>query len=195
MYVQFDHLSDSKKGELIGHTIGKYGVDVFAGGFVIGGAIKGGKVVVNGASAYRKLKNVNRVYNLEAMAASNANKGKIIADSLKHAASRESYFKTVKYNFDAHNKHVIGHNDYKEFRSIWEHPDPEGLLRKFAGKGIPHRGEPGLPNYKEAVNFEEHVGVWKDKAGKQALSTTRGTIHYSNKGAHIVPSDPNPHNK
>jgi tetratricopeptide (TPR) repeat protein len=195
LYNQFDHLNDNEKGELIGYTIGKYGVDIFAGGMVVGGAIKGGKVLVNGASAYRKLKNANRACNLEAMAISSANKEKVVAESLKHAAERDAYFKNVKYNFDAHNKHVAGHNDYKEFRSVWEHPDPEGLLKKFAGKGIPHRGEPGLPNYKEAVNFGEHVGIWKDKAGKQFLPTTRGTIHYSNKGAHIVPSHPNPYNK
>ena len=112
LYHQFDHLSDSEKGELIGHTIGKYGVEIFAGGFVIGGAIKGGKVLVNGASAYRKLKNVNRACNLEAMTISSANKEKIVAESLKHAAARENYFKNVKIHWDKQNKHIIGKHNF-----------------------------------------------------------------------------------
>ncbi len=97
LYNRFDHLSDSEKGELIGYMIGKYGVDIFAGGFVIGGAIKGGKILVNGASAYRKLKNVNRACNLEAMTVSSANKEKIVAESLKHAAEEKIILKMLEF--------------------------------------------------------------------------------------------------
>lgn len=198
LYERFDQLSETEKGELIGHAIGKYGVEILAGsltGVAAGEAmVKGSQLLVKANAAFRNLRNANRACTLETMAISHTNKEKVVSSALQHAAARESYFKTVKYNFDAHNKHVLGHNDYQEFRSIWEHPDPEGLLRKFAGKGIPHRGEPGLPNYKEVVDFGDRIGIWRDKAGKQALPTTRGTIHYSNKGAHIVPSHPNPNN-
>jgi hypothetical protein len=94
LYEQFDHLSDSEKGELIGHAIGKYGVDIFAGGFVVGGAIIG-------------------------------------------------------------------------------------------GKGHPERGILGQPGYKETVDFGEYIGMWKSEDGTMSLPTTRGTIHYGKKGAHI----------
>lgn len=199
LYGRFDQLSEAEKGELIGHSIGKYGVDILAGsltGTAAGTAVvKGNQLLVKGNAAFRDLRNANRACTLEIMVVSNANKETVVSSALQHAAHREAFFKNIRYNFDAHNKHILGHNDYHEFRSVWEHPDPEGLLRKFACKGIPHRGEPGLPNYKEAVDFREHIGIWKDKSGTQALPTTRGTIHYSNKGAHIVPSHPSPKNK
>ena len=191
LYSQFDQLSDSEKGELIGHTIGKYGVEIFAGGFVVGRAIKGGKALVNGASAYRKLKNVNRACNLEAMAVSSANKEKIVAESLKHAAERETYFKNVKLECDKQNKHIIGKHNYEPGKSIFEHTDPESLIKNFAGKGKPMNKEvPGNPNYKELVDFGEHIGIWKDQDGLLALPTTKGHIHYSKKGAHIIPAHP-----
>lgn len=47
-----------------------------------------------------------------------------------------------------------------------------------------------MAGFKESVDFGEHIGIWKSKDQLQMLPTTRGTIHYSNKGAHIVPSKP-----
>lgn len=32
LYERFDSLNDSERGELIGFAIGKYGIDLFAGG-------------------------------------------------------------------------------------------------------------------------------------------------------------------
>jgi tetratricopeptide (TPR) repeat protein len=181
LYENYNQLSDSQKGELIGYAIGKNGVDIFAGG-----------AVLKGVSAYRNLKNVNRLCNLEAMTISSVNKEAIVASSLKHAAHREAYFKNVKYNFDSHNKHIVGHHYYDGTKSIWEHPDPERLLKNFSGKGRPIKGVSGEAGYKETVNFGEHIGIWKDEGGLFNLPTTRGTIHYGKKGAHIVPAHPNP---
>ncbi len=126
------------------------------------------------------------------MAISNVNKEAIVASSLKHASEREAFFKKVKYNYDSHNKHIFGHNDYDGVRSIWNHKDPEGLLRRYAGTGRVERGNPGMPGYKESVDFQEYIGIWKDLEGKIELPTTRGIIHYGKKGAHIVPANPNP---
>ena len=181
LYERFDQLNDSEKGELIGYTVGKYGVDLFAG-----------SAIVKSVSTYRKLRAANRVCNLESMAISNANKETIVASSLKHASERQAFFKNVKYNYDSHNKHILGHNDYDGVRSIWNHKDPEGLLRRYAGTGRIERGQPGMPGYKETVDFGEQIGIWKNKEGTIELATTRGTIHYGKKGAHIVPSNPNP---
>jgi filamentous hemagglutinin len=88
--------------------------------------------------------------------------------------------------------HVPGHNDFRLDRSVWEHPDPEGLLRRFAGTGVSHRGKLGQPGYKEAVDFKEHIGIWVNKDETIRLPTTRGEIHYGKKGAHIVPTNPTP---
>ena len=51
---------------------------------------------------------------------------------------------------------------------LWTHPDPEGLLRRFAGKGISHRSHPGVPGYKETVDFGEIIGIWKNKNGSDS---------------------------
>ena len=175
----FYSLSETEKGELIGYAIGKYGVEIFAGG-----------AIIKGVKTYRNLVSANRICTLEAMALSAADKKAIAEAALKHAAARQAYIKNVKYNYDAHNKHVCGHNDFLQTRSVWEHKDPEGLLRKYSGTGHSERGVLGTPGYKETVDFKEHIGIWKKD--NIALPTTRGTIHYGEKGAHIVPSNPNP---
>nr|WP_272913370.1 polymorphic toxin type 50 domain-containing protein [Criblamydia sequanensis] len=94
---------------------------------------------------------------------------------------------------DSHYKHIPSHSYYDGRRSIFDHPDPEGLLKRFAGTGKPKSGVMGEPGYREVVDFGEYVGIWKeDKIGGLSLPTTRATIHYSKKGAHIVPVHPNP---
>lgn len=178
---QYMDLTDCEKARLIGHVIGKYGTDIFAGA-----------ALIKGATLYNNLKNANRICTLESMALSTANKETIVASAVEHSCKRTEYFKNVKYNYDSHNKHVVGHNDFNPKGSSWKHPDPEGLLKKFAGNGSPRRGTPGSYGYKETVDFGEYIGIWRNEAGTISLPTTRGTIHYGKKGAHIVPSNPNP---
>lgn len=180
LYERFNELSDKQKGELIGHAVGKYGVEIFAGA-----------TAASAVSSLKKLREANRLCNLEAMSTS-ATKEAVVAAATSHAAERNLYLKNVKYNFDSHNKHLVGHNDYRVGKSIWEHPDPEGLLRRYAGSGRPERGKLGAAGYKESVDFKERIGIWVNKDRTISLPTTRGTIHYGEKGAHIVPSDPNP---
>jgi hypothetical protein len=176
---RFDQLSDSEKGELIGYTIGKYGVDLFAGG-----------AVVKSVSTYRKLRTANRLCTLEAMAVSNANKEAVVTSSLKHASERELFFKNVKLEWDKQNKHVIGKHNYQPGKSIFEHPNAEDLLKKYSGKGKPVRGNFGEPGYQEIINFEELIGYnICDQTGEK-IPTTWGKIHYSKNGAHIVPTRP-----
>lgn len=192
LYEKFDQLSAKERGELFGHAIGKYGIDAVVCSFTGAAIVKGPGYAVKGASAFRKLRKANRACILEGMAASKSSKKIISANSLKHAAERESFFKNVEYNFDSHNKHVRGHNDFIKTGSEWEHKDPKRLLRNFAGKGIPGGNRlPGAYGYRETVDFCEHIGMWRSLDGKIQLPTTRGTIHYGKKGAHIVPSRPN----
>jgi hypothetical protein len=179
--VHFDNLSDSEKGELIGYTVGKYGVDIFAGG-----------AIIKSVSTYRKLRTANRLCNLEAMAVSNANNETIVASSLKHASERESFFKNVKIEIDKQNKHVVGKHNFRHGNSEFMHSDPQDLLSKFAGKGKPiNTKAPGTPDYRERVDFGEFIGYYtNDENPGIKLPTTKGTIRYSKKGAHIVPSHP-----
>jgi tetratricopeptide (TPR) repeat protein len=177
---KFDHLSDAEKGHLIGYSIGKYGVDIFAGA-----------TAIKGVMAVKKLKNANRICNLEAMTISEANKEMVIASSVQHASNRESFFRNIRLISDQQNKHIPGKHNYQHGKSVFEHKDPQGLLCKFAGKGRPLNNEmPGNANYRELVDFGEHIGVWKNKENTLALPTSKGTIHYSRDGAHIIPAHP-----
>ncbi|MCI0381548.1 MAG: polymorphic toxin type 50 domain-containing protein [Chlamydiae bacterium] len=72
----------------------------------------------------------------------------------------------------------------------WSHPDPQQLLNKYAGKGQKVTGKAGKPGYRERVDFQEIIGYFMDKDSKIELPTSKGIIHYSKKGAHIVPADP-----
>jgi hypothetical protein len=47
----------------------------------------------------------------------------------------------------------------------------------------------GQRGYKEVIDFKENIGIWKN-LNEDSLPTTKGTIHYSKQGAHIVPAHP-----
>ena len=196
LYSQFDLLSDTEKGELIGHAIGKYGVEIFAGGVGVGGAIKGGKVLVNGASAYRKLKNTNRACNLEAMAISSVNKEKIVAESLNHAAQREIYCKNVKIHWDRQNKHIPGKHNFVNGGGLIEieSSELEVLLKSHVGKGQKITGNFFEAGYRERVDFGINIGKYaKQIEGQptQYFQTSKGIIvHAKNGNIHVWPAEP-----
>lgn len=179
LYQNYDALNDTEKGKTIGYVIGKYGTDVLATGATL-------KCI----STCQKLKEANRIKNLEALASSPQTKEALTSEALKHCENRKKYFNDVKYNYDAHNKHILGHNDYDGKRSIFTHPDPEKLLKEFAGKGIPTRAAAGENGFKECIDFKEIIGIWKNQEGTKMIPTTMGSIHYGKKGAHIVPIAP-----
>lgn len=179
LYKRYNSLSDQERGDLIGYTIARYGVDIFIG-----------STAIKTVGAYRKLKEANQMCNLEAMLTAST-KENIVLEATTHAKKRGEFFKNVNIVWDDQNKHIPGKHNYLEGRSIFEHKDPESLIRKYAGTGISKRGILGDPGYVELVDFEEYIGIWKCKNNKKpAAQTTKGKIHYSKKGAHIVPEHP-----
>jgi hypothetical protein len=89
-----------------------------------------------------------------------------------------------KLHMEQQGKHIPGHNNYTPGRSPFTHRDPQGLLDRFAGKGDPVGKVPrGQPGSKERVDFGEVIGEVNGQA------TTKGIIHYSKDGAHIVPAN------
>lgn len=181
-YQKYNNLSDAERGYLTGYYMGKYGMD-----FVLGTAICSG---FKGVALLTKAKDANYICNLEAMAISQANKEAIAAQALKYSAIRKVFFKNVKIEWDKQNKHILGKHNYEIGGSIFEHSNAQELLNKFAGKGRPIPGHKIGPGYKEVVNFKEHIGYFVN-GSEIKLPTTKGTIHYSKKGAHIVPTHPN----
>lgn len=64
--------------------------------------------------------------------------------------------------------------------------NPQQLLDDFAGTGQK------VGANKERVDFGKVIGQYYDAKTNTYINTTRGMIHYDNKGgAHIVPSAPN----
>ncbi|MBA3238577.1 MAG: hypothetical protein H0T62_09570 [Parachlamydiaceae bacterium] len=123
------------------------------------------------------------------------NSGMKIGTSLSSQSSVSTgnqchYFKNVKIEGDKQGKHIPGKHNYELGKSILDHNNPQSLLNNYAGTGAPRRGTPGQPGYRELVDFKEHIGLWKSKTSGHALPTTKGIIHYSKKGGHIVPEHP-----
>jgi hypothetical protein len=84
-------------------------------------------------------------------------------------------------------KHIPGHPNFIVGRSILYGGlvAARALLEQFAGTGKWQ----GTSN-KEIVEFGSIIGKWVDRETGDSFPTTRGTIHYSLTGAHIVPSRP-----
>jgi uncharacterized protein RhaS with RHS repeats len=60
----------------------------------------------------------------------------------------------------------------------------------ICGTGQAVAGVAGQPGFRERVNFGQVIGQLVDQASGAAVNTTNGMIHYSARGAHIVPSAP-----
>jgi hypothetical protein len=143
-----------------------------------------------GAVTARNLRKVNSIHNFEAIVYSNSNKEALISKSSHHFHEREHFFANCKIHWDRQNKHIPGMHNYEEGKSIITHQNPDELLKKYAGLGKKERGTIGNPGYKETVDFGEIIGNWKSEDGILQIPTTRGTIHHSKNGSHIVPAKP-----
>ena len=101
----------------------------------------------------------------------------------------ESYSKQIEEGKQG--KHILGHNNYIEGRSYLtvDIKEVQNLVNKYAGTGKIQRDAQGRWNHKEIVNMQRNVGVYKDLKGNE-LPTGVVTIHYSQKGVHIVPAKP-----
>ncbi|GIN09170.1 hypothetical protein J1TS1_33150 [Shouchella clausii] len=98
----------------------------------------------------------------------------------------------VKVKPGAQEKHIPHTPNYKQelangkHKSIFygDNKKAQELLDKFAGKGTT------VTKNKERVDFGEPIGKYYDRDTGNYVETTRGLIHYSKNGAHIVPSEP-----
>lgn len=95
---------------------------------------------------------------------------------------------TTRLHDDAQGKHIIGHKNYDagKNRSILNGTleNAQKLISERSGTGVWHG------DHKEAVDFGRVIGTWVDPITEEQCQTSRGTIHYSKKGAHIVPAKP-----
>jgi len=182
-----DQLSDFEKGRLVGQMIGKYGTEILTA-----------KYSTDAISAYRKLKKANQLLTLEALASPEQTQN-ILSAAGKRWDLRQTTLRNnpIVIEWDKQGKHIVGHKNYKRLiddgfnPSIFIHPDPERLLKNYAGTGTKSRGLiPGTPGYQEIVNFEEFIGYSINPQTKIKMATTYGKIHYASDGVHIVPFSP-----
>lgn len=104
-----------------------------------------------------------------------------------HEIIRKDYPLIV--NAAKQNKHIRGTSNFDPTRSELT-ADPEELIKLYAGKSEPVMPKSGKWNQKERFVHTSIIGIWRDLAGNEVL-TSRGMIHYSpKKGLHIVPSEP-----
>ncbi|MBZ9522499.1 T7SS effector LXG polymorphic toxin [Bacillus safensis] len=114
----------------------------------------------------------------------------------KHSVPKGPYREVngfpVKVKPGAQEKHIPDAPNYKQEvangkkKSIFngDNKKAQELLDKFAGKGTK------IGEHKERVDFGQMIGKYYDKDTGKYVETTRGLIHYSKNGAHIVPSEP-----
>ena len=179
---KWDDLSGYEQGRSFGYIVGKYGIDIFTGA----GAVK----LVH---KFRTLRRANAMFTLECCGTSVENRATILAESTRRSALRDEVWKNsnLKIQWDKQDKHMPGTNNYREYKSILEHKDPQALVDKFAGTGTrKSNAVPGTPGYVEIVDFKEFIGYAVDKNTFFRTPTTRGTIHYAKDGVHIVPRHP-----
>ena len=182
LVTNWDNLNYKQRGELAGYVLGKYGMDILLSVAVMKGAAY--------VKAYQEMRRAEKLCTLEMLAQSSKSKKALTKASIRWQAQREAYFAKVQLEIDKQTKHIPGSWNYEKERnrSVFTHSDPQKLLRQKAGKGQKIQGIVGKPGYRERVDFGEVIGEFAN--GTMTVPTTVGIIHYSKKGAHIVPAKP-----
>ena len=92
-------------------------------------------------------------------------------------------------------KHIPGTQNYKQEIANGREPsilttDAAALIKEHAGKGVPVIRK-GKWMQVEKFTHKKNIGTYNNRRKKQSYSTNIGRIHYSNKGAHVVPDKKN----
>lgn len=142
--------------------------------------------------ALQRLKRANGILTLEALTSTAAQESALAAASEAWSVQRITKLKNVPIEWDKQGKHIPGNRTFNpdSIKSVWTHPDPQGLLKRYAGKGKKVRGILGEAGFKERVDFGEIVGYYVNAENGVKIPTSKAIIHYSKNGAHIVPSKP-----
>lgn len=88
-------------------------------------------------------------------------------------------------------KHIQGHNNYIAGRSYLTISEKEirELVERYAGTGDLRRDKNNLWTKKEFIRADKSIGVCVNQQTGEQTDTRRFSIHYANKGTHIVPAE------
>jgi SPP1 gp7 family putative phage head morphogenesis protein len=87
-------------------------------------------------------------------------------------------------------RHIEGTKTFDPVRSTLT-ADPVELIELYAGKSNPVDSNSGKWVQKERFTHTEEIGIWRDIDAGVESRTKNGVIHYSKRGAHVVPGKPN----
>ncbi len=211
LITEWDNLSSTDRGELAGYAFGKYGADIVIPGAAGKAVIKGTKVAKTLKQARAGCEIAERALVLEAATGAEL---EIVAEALESTPitkrpsieqlpnKSKNYIKSkpikaetsqpnLNIQWDKQGKHLTDHRNYIDTRSVLTHPDPQKLIRDYAGTGQKaNKHIPGTPGYREIVDFKEIIGYSIDEVTGVETPTTWGKIYYAKDGVHIVPTNP-----
>lgn len=177
----WDEIDDFNRGKQIGFILGKHGTEVLTPL-----AIKKGTTFVAHLQDFKK---ADKLATLETLS-NPATKAATIETAGKWAENRAHKLSKIKLEADKQGKHIRTERNFKKDSSEWTHPDPESKLQELAGTGQRLQGEFGFSGYRERVDCGEVIGYYVDGNTKERSLTSMAIIHYSKKGAHLVPARP-----
>lgn len=95
---------------------------------------------------------------------------------------------TTVLHFGKQAKHLPGQPNHDESKSTitLSITELQRLVELMAGTGKWHKSG------HETVDFGVVIGMYRNPETSHGMPTTRGTIHYSKTGAHVVPAYPHP---
>ncbi|HAZ48542.1 MAG TPA: hypothetical protein DDW76_34735 [Cyanobacteria bacterium UBA11369] len=187
-------------GQAIGRGVFEV-ASIFVGGGAIAKVLKGADKAADAGKLVNKLDDVSKVVDkLDDVGKA----GDKLSDVSNLAARLKALGKlpsgdipNLEIHLGKQAKHIPGSNNYKVLRSKGKHPselihaEPQRLINDKAGTGQKIMAKDGSWTSKEVVDFGENIGFWVDESNPSIkLPTTRGTIHYSKDGSHIVPAHP-----
>jgi hypothetical protein len=86
-------------------------------------------------------------------------------------------------------KHIEGSHNFDPERGTLT-ADAEELIRLYTGNGVFLKSRSGVWNQREWFKHTSEIGFWRCNITGKEGATTKGVLHYSKKGVHVVPSDP-----
>ncbi|WP_308993698.1 polymorphic toxin type 50 domain-containing protein [Mariniflexile litorale] len=113
-----------------------------------------------------------------------------VEDGSRKISSVDNISRSVskKIHTGKQGKHIEGHNNYQQGKSILE-KDAQSLLDDFHSGN--YKSTRIINEAKTSVDFGKPIGKYVDPVSGKATSTTVGTVINSKTGAHIVPARPN----
>ena len=94
-------------------------------------------------------------------------------------------------NVSHQNRHILDSGGYIEGRSyLFSGIDPDVLIKRHHGTGEIRLDSAGNWINKEFVTLDRDVGVYINPSTGEEGITDTFSIHYSKRGAHIVPARP-----